>query len=99
MEKKLEKLETKTFYKLMQAYRHMPFEKQDLVTGAYEQVKKFIRRNFERKTKRPSPKKEQFNENRLMALGNDEMERQEREEPKNDHNVWDNNDSVENWIK
>jgi len=43
-------LETQEFYDLMQAYRMMPITRQELVIKAYENVKKFIRKNYNERT-------------------------------------------------
>jgi hypothetical protein len=37
------KIESQEFYELMQAYRHAPAHRQDLVIAAFEAVKAFIR--------------------------------------------------------
>jgi len=53
-------LEKKEFYELMQTYRHIDISNQLGVTYAFEQVKEFIKNNFEPKQANPT-------ENRVIA--------------------------------
>ena len=41
-----DKLESQEFYELMQAYRHVPLADQKSVVSAFENIKKFIRKNY-----------------------------------------------------